>query len=192
MDIRSLFLAIGLSGGFLYGEAVAQRKLADGVLNVIAPEIDIRDTHSRPMPLPGLVAEQYVPEVFPESETLYSTTRQVTFFRDVYQYEFAFLPLRQMELESVTPQGQPRKVNVWYLVYRIRDVVLPLVTPKTRIRSSVTLIRNSISSRPNLMKTSYQVDSSATLFSMAGFRTQIPECIPLSSTRTKSIPKPWP
>ncbi len=122
MDIRCLLLAIGLVGGLLCGEAAAQRKLAEGVLQVIAPEIDIRDTHSTPMALPGLVAEQYVPQVFPESETLYASTRQVTFFRDVYQYEYAFLPLRQLRVDTETPQGQPREKNVWYLVYRVRDV----------------------------------------------------------------------
>jgi hypothetical protein len=115
-------MALGLVGCLLTADAAAQRKLAPGVLNVVPPEINIRDTHSLPMPLPGLQVEPYVPDTFAQSETLYSSTRAVTFFRDVYQYEFSFLPLRQIRVDATTPDGKPRQVNVWYLVYRVRDV----------------------------------------------------------------------
>jgi hypothetical protein len=65
--------------------------------------------------------EQYVPDTFPESETLYARTRNVVFFRDVWQLEFSFLPLRQLRVEAASGNGEPVGRNIWYLVYRVRN-----------------------------------------------------------------------
>ncbi len=121
MEFKRLVCAICLAGGLLAGDLFAQRKLAPGALHVIPPAINLRDAHSLPMPLPGFQSEPWKPEVFAESETLHSQTRQVILFRDVWQYEFAFLGLRQFRVEATNPEGQPRQKYVWYLVYRVRD-----------------------------------------------------------------------
>lgn len=121
MDFKRLAMALGLAAVLWTGEVQAQRGLAPGVLKVIEPALNLRDAHSLPMPLPGLDVQGYVPEVFPQSETLFSQTRQVILFRDVWQHEFAFLPLRQLEIEAVNPDGETRKTNIWYMVYRVRD-----------------------------------------------------------------------
>ncbi len=73
------------------------------------------------MPLPGLEVEPYQPATFPKTETLFSTTRQVVFFRDVWQYEFGFLGLRQLKIEATGPDGGDRVKNIWYLAYRVRN-----------------------------------------------------------------------
>lgn len=104
------------------GDALAQRKLAPGVLKVIPPRIDARSAHSLPMPLPGLKAEEYQPNFPPKSATLYGQTRHIVMFRDVWQHEFAFLGLRQLEIEAENERGQKVPKNVWYMVYRIRNV----------------------------------------------------------------------
>jgi hypothetical protein len=89
---------------------------------VIPAEINQRDAHSLPMAVPGLQAPNYIPEVFPETDTLHASTQRVVMYRDVYQYEFAFLPLRQHKVKARNPEGASREKNIWYLVYRIRDV----------------------------------------------------------------------
>lgn len=118
-------LAVALATGwFVFApaeSAQAQRKLAPGVLKVIEPQIDIRDTHSLPMALPGLDVENYDPATFSKAETLFAQTRQVVFFRDIHHLEFAFLPLRQMKVTARDENGEPRERIVWYLVYRIRN-----------------------------------------------------------------------
>ena len=119
--LRLALIAIGVSLMFL-SELSAQRKLATGVLKVIEPNIDPRDAHSLPMPTPGVEATPYETHFFPESETLHEMSRQVVFYRDVWQYEFAFLGLRQMTIEvPSTDGGPPQRQNVWYMVYRIRN-----------------------------------------------------------------------
>ncbi len=64
------------------------------------------------MPLPGLNVKEYDPNFSPKQDTLYGQTRNIVFFRDVWNYEFAFLGLRQIEI-----QGR----NIWYMPYRIRN-----------------------------------------------------------------------
>ncbi len=119
-----LILAILALISVIFGwsqSAVAQpKRLAPGVLKVIAPNIDARDSYSLPLPLEDLDAKPYAPNYAPVTDTLYGQTQSVVFFRDVWQYEFAFLGLRQAKLKLATVNGTETK-NVWYLVYRIRN-----------------------------------------------------------------------
>lgn len=118
----TLLLLVPIAFSWTMTPAWGQRPLAPGVLKVIPAEIDQRDAHSLPMSVPGLVAPSYIPEVFPETDTLHASTRQVVMFRDVYQYEFAFLPLRQIKVNAINTAGDNRQVNVWFLPFRVRDV----------------------------------------------------------------------
>ncbi len=95
---------------------------APGVLKVISPTVETLDSASIRMPLPDLNASQYKPNSFSQSETLYDRTRQIVLFRDIWQYEFSHLGLRQAMLDVPGPSGQLERKNVWYLVYRIRNV----------------------------------------------------------------------
>ena len=106
-----------LNAGTNLAHAQAKR-FAPGVLKVIPANIDVRDSHSLPLPLLGLNAESYSPNFAPVLDTLHGQSKKVVFFRDVWQYEFAFLSLRQVPLNLPASNGTK---NVWYMVYRIRN-----------------------------------------------------------------------
>ena len=118
-----LLLMIALTAvGALSESAVAQPKqLAPGVLKVIPANIDSRDSYSVPMPVEKLQPEIYTPNYAPVLETLKGQTKNVIFYRDVWQYEFSFTGLRQIELPLATADGREGSGNVWYMVYRLRN-----------------------------------------------------------------------
>ncbi|MEM9412553.1 MAG: hypothetical protein AAGA30_15675, partial [Planctomycetota bacterium] len=104
------------------GQLTGQPKpLASGVLKVIPPNIDVRDSYSLPLPLENLESQTFTPNYAPVLDTLNGQTKNVVFFRDVWQYEFGFLGLRQQRVQTHDQQGKAKTENVWYLVYRIRD-----------------------------------------------------------------------
>ena len=94
------------------------RRLAAGVLKVVPSALNARDTFSLPTQMPELVAKAYQPKLRSTKETLHGLAQRVVFFRDVWEYEFAFTGLRQVKvgLNGSTPQ------NVWYIVYRVRNL----------------------------------------------------------------------
>jgi len=98
------------------------KTLAPGVLKVFAPEIDARDTFTVPMVLPDLKANEYQGNLIAQAETLRGSTREIVFFRDVWQLEFATLGLRQIKLSFKAPDGAVQNRHYWYLVYRVRNL----------------------------------------------------------------------
>ncbi len=98
------------------------KRLAPGVLKVIPANIDARDSYSLPMPLEGIQAEAFTPNYAPILNTLHGQTKNVVFFRNVWQYEFGFTGLRQIKLRLTDSVNSPNGAeNVWYMVYRIRN-----------------------------------------------------------------------
>jgi len=97
------------------------RRLAPGVLKVIPPALNARDTVSLPGPMPGVTATEYTPKLRSPKDTLYGLSQRVVFFRDVWEYEFAFTGLRQATLKIPTANGNAKQ-NVWYMVYRVRNL----------------------------------------------------------------------
>jgi len=97
------------------------RRLAPGVLKVIPPALNARDTVSLPGPMPGITATQYTPKLRSPKDTLYGLSQRVVFFRDVWAYEFAFTGLRQATLDIPTTGGKAKQ-TVWYMVYRVRNL----------------------------------------------------------------------
>jgi hypothetical protein len=97
------------------------RRLAPGVLKVIPSALNARDTVSLPGPMPGLTATEYTPKVRSPKDTLHGLSQRVVFFRDVWEYEFAFTGLRQATLNIPTASGNAQQ-TVWYLVYRVRNL----------------------------------------------------------------------
>ena len=97
------------------------KPLAEGVLKVIPTVLDGRDSFSLPMELPGLEASQYELNYEPQSESLLDSTRQIIFYRNVWEYEFAFTGLRQKLVTVQYPDGTVASKNIWYLVWRCRD-----------------------------------------------------------------------
>ncbi len=114
-------LILLISSTFCCSDVSAQ-KLGAGVLNVIPPVLDIRDSYSIPLQLPGVDATQFDGNYVPNKKTLFGQTQSVVFFRDVWQYEFAFLGLRQVRLSVTQADGVEKPQNFWYMVYRIRNV----------------------------------------------------------------------
>lgn len=98
------------------------RELAPGVLKTIPTTLDVRDSFSLPMPLPGIDVRPYQPKTLPRQVTLHELSRRVVLFRDIWQYEFSFTGLRQMSVPVREPSGQMGQSNIWYMVYRIRNL----------------------------------------------------------------------
>ncbi len=92
------------------------QKLAPDALEVIESLPEPGETAQGPVDLP-LVAKYpqlaWKPNYAPEKETLVELSKNVTFRSDVYCLEFAFKPVRMIEVNG--------KV-VWYLLYRVRNV----------------------------------------------------------------------
>jgi hypothetical protein len=114
--------AVEVTSAVAQEESFVYRKLAPGVLKDIPSQVDVRDSFSLPMPLPGLKAEQYTPEQRSADETLYGLTHRTILYRDVWQYDFAFTGLRQISVTEKGANGIERSRNVWYIVYRVRDL----------------------------------------------------------------------
>ena len=108
------------------------RPFADGVLKEVPPIIDVRDTFSLQMPLPGRNTTASTFNKYPDSETLHARTQNIVFYRDVFQYEFSFLSLRQLTCDIPTPDKKMRKKTVWYLVYRVRNLGVNVSYEKAR------------------------------------------------------------
>ena len=103
-------------------EAQAPRALAPGVLKRIDIELDARDSHTLPMLVPGLKANQYQPKTLPAEMTLYGKGHRAILYREfVWEYEFSLLGLRQAKLRVPREDGQLVDKNFWYMIYRIRD-----------------------------------------------------------------------
>ena len=112
------------------------KPLAPGVLKVITPTIDARDTYSLPMPLVGLDSKPFQPNFAPILDTLHGQTQNVVFFRDVWQYEFGFTGLRQAQLPLRTVNGTVNQ-NVWYMIIRIRNTGVNCHLRKSQRRRAI-------------------------------------------------------
>ena len=124
------FLAIILALGFLVpalqgqGTAPARaRQLAPGVLTVIPPDLAPEDTVSTHdiVELRAISALQWDPEYLATSDTLFELASGVKFRREIWGLEFAFKPLRMIEVDVPLPSGGVQRKKVWYLVYRVRN-----------------------------------------------------------------------
>lgn len=104
------------------GANLGHRKFAAGVLNEIPSQLDVRDSFSLPMTLPGVKAEQHQLETDSVGQTLFGMSERVILYRDVYQYDFAFTGLRQIRVPVVDVNGNNRNKNYWYMIYRVRDL----------------------------------------------------------------------
>lgn len=94
------------------------RRLAAGVLKVVPSALNARDTFSLPTQMPELVTKAYQPKLRSTKETLHGLAQRVVFFRDVWEYEFAFTGLRQAKIAL----GGNSTQHVWYMVYRVRNL----------------------------------------------------------------------
>jgi hypothetical protein len=108
-----------------------QRKLAPGVLKVIPFDREEEETFSGPRPFVEITDgpfKDWDPDHFPKSEIVREMAAKTVFRRQVWHLEFAFKPMRLIEVDipprEVPPPGKPAKLEkklIWYMVYRIRN-----------------------------------------------------------------------
>lgn len=102
------------------------RPLAPGVLTVIASAGEASETFSGPRPLveitAGIPGLDWTPNYEPKSATLLERAKAVTFRRAVWNLEFAFKPLRMIEIDVPQSTGKMQRKLIWYMVYRVKNV----------------------------------------------------------------------
>lgn len=112
----------GISTSQLHAQG-QPRAFAAGVLQTIPTELNPRDTHSLPQPMPDIDAQDWTPNLYPLEDSLIGKSRQVTLYRDpVWELEFSFLPLRQEKIKLPSKVGGLADSDVWYLVFRVRNM----------------------------------------------------------------------
>lgn len=109
-----------------------QTAFAPGVVTVIPPAPDAKETFDGPLTLQSLMDAHPeiawesdahpdgAPHFDPRTRTLQEMLKQVTLRREIYCLEFAFKPLRQMILDVPRPDGRMQRKVVHYMVYRVR------------------------------------------------------------------------
>ena len=171
------------------------RQLADGVLHVIPSALNARDTFSLPAPMAGIEAKAWQPKLLSDKETLHGLSRRVVFFRDVWEYEFAFTGLRQakIELENVGTQ------NVWYMVYRVRNLGTSLTFEDVKknpefehlskdLRRNQPVERKSF--RPRLTLEGWVFDDLKNKYSKVVYRDEINPILAMEIQRREDINLP--
>lgn len=92
----------------------SERRLAPDALIEIAPEVQYGETFQGPVDLPLVVNNPNLawdPYYSPKSDTLAEMARDVVFRGDVHCLDFAFKPVRMIDVGGQT---------VWYMLYRVR------------------------------------------------------------------------
>ena len=155
-DLRTptVFIALacflGLDGLVLgQGLRLPARKLAPDVLTVIEPDPVPQDTSVGPIDLSFVsehperawIAPEFAenkPNFAPASETLLELSRSVTLRHPVYQLEFAFKPVRTIEVAIASSAGEVNPTLIWYLLYRVRylgnDITPEVVESDSQVR----------------------------------------------------------
>ena len=102
------------------------RPLAPGVLTVIATDGEAAETFSGPRPIveitAGIPGLDWTPNYEPKSETLLERAKRVTFRHPIWNLEFAFKPLRMIEVDVPQSSGKMQRKLIWYMVYRVKNV----------------------------------------------------------------------
>ncbi len=105
-------------------ETSAQPTLSPGVLTTIAPDISYESVHNRADMVEILAT---LPEVDAElaKDVRFNKefwAKDVRYVRDVWCLQFAFKPMRIVEVDIPNDQGTLEKTKVWYLVYNVKNL----------------------------------------------------------------------
>lgn len=107
-------------------DAVSPRTLAPGVLTVIPSSVEEGETSWGPVSIPEIVTGipnlDWTPNYGPKSQTLLEKAKRVVYRHPVWCLEFAFKPLRMIEVDVPQPGGKMQRKLIWYLVYRVKNV----------------------------------------------------------------------
>lgn len=126
-----LLVAVGtVSGEIRAQEGSGIRPLAPGVLTLIPSAKEDGETYSGPLPLvevvTGIPDLDWTPNYSPKSRTLQEMAKQVVLRRVIWDLEFAFKPLRMIEVDVPQPTGKMQRKLIWYMVYRVSNRGLAL------------------------------------------------------------------
>jgi hypothetical protein len=99
-----------------------QRKLGDGVLKVIPPQILPEETRTYFPTIKGFTPPEYRPETSPLSATSFQQSQNIILRREIGCLEFAFTPLTVKVIEVPQPSGKMQRKTVWYLPFRLRNL----------------------------------------------------------------------
>ena len=69
----------------------------------------------------GMSDLEWSPNYSANSETLLGQARNVVFRRPVWCLEFAFKPLRMIDVDIPQSSGKMQRKRLWYLVYRVKN-----------------------------------------------------------------------
>ncbi|MCA9142960.1 MAG: hypothetical protein KDB05_09245 [Planctomycetales bacterium] len=127
----ALFLATSMVPGAVQAqEASTIRPLAPGVLTVIPTATEEGETFNGPLPLvevvTGIPDLDWTPNYTPKTNTLQEIAKQVVLRRTIWDLEFAFKPLRMIEVDVPQPTGNMQRKLIWYMVYRVSNRGLAL------------------------------------------------------------------
>lgn len=133
-------VSVDRAGGF------APRKLAEGVLTVIPPDPQPEETSLGPLDLEFVAKhpelewkapdfENGQPNFSSSSETLLAQGRGVTLRHPVFALEFAFKPMRMIEMELPDAEGVRQSQLVHYLLYRVRYLGNDLLPEQERVEA---------------------------------------------------------
>ena len=118
-----IILCAASSRNFAQDTPPRLRAFAPGVMTVIEPALEPSET----LHVHYLVeirtdkSLDWKPEFLPASRTLFNMAKDVQFKREVWGLEFAFKPLRMIEVDVPQANGRMVRKNIWYLVYRVRN-----------------------------------------------------------------------
>ena len=114
-------------------QASKPRALAPGVLRVIPPSPEVDETRTGPGPLVELSVRKdldWTPHYAPKTRTIYTKAQRVTLRRGIWYFEFAFKPLRLIDVDVPQASGKMQRKRIWYLVYRVRYLGNEMVPTK--------------------------------------------------------------
>jgi len=100
------------------------RKLAPGVLTVIQPHREEKETRTDPRPIVEITEgpfRDWTPKTRPKSTITMEIAKKRVFRRRIWCLEFAFKPVRMIDVDIPQPDGRMLKKRIWYMVYRIRN-----------------------------------------------------------------------
>jgi len=106
-------------------EAAAIRPLAPGVLTVIPPAGEDEETFTGPVPMVevvnGIPDLDWTPNFDAKTRTLQEMAKTAIFRRPIWNLEFAFKPMRMIDVDVLQANGRIERKLIWYMVYRVTN-----------------------------------------------------------------------
>lgn len=124
-SLAALACAGGISASIAQAQHKGARKLAPGVVTTIPISPEEGETYTGPIALMDIVGKDpklaWNPHFLAKSSTYEEQAKRVILRRDIWYLEFAFKPLRMINVDIPQPSGKMQRKQVWYLVYKVKN-----------------------------------------------------------------------